>query len=161
MVGGSCISRGCGASALERVQRATAQKGREEGGVEDTGAPLKRVVGRKGRREGGKVKCVNEVNVARENHSWKNSQDSLGRSNMNHVSGLVISWRETAKAMHVKYLDDTRKLEVMRMRECIAMMWERRCVDRHSVALSDVVADCGVVVNAPSGVTNCRCVLRQ
>ena len=99
MVGGSCISRGCGASALERVQRAAAQKGREKGGVEDTGAEASG-------REGGKVKCVNEVNVVRENHSWKNSEDSLGRSNMNHVSGLVISWRETAKAMHVKYLED-------------------------------------------------------
>ena len=119
------------------------------------------MVGRKGRREGGKVKCANEVNVARENHSWKNSQDSLGRSNMNHVSGLVISWRETAKAKHVKYLDDRRKLEDMRRSECIAMMWERRCVDRHSVTFSDIVTDCRVVVNALSGVTNCKCVLRQ
>lgn len=105
MAGGSCISRGCGASALECVQRAAAQKGRKKGGVEDTGAEAS---GREEGREGGKVKCVNEVNVVRENHSWKNSEDSLGRSNMNHVSGLVISWRETAKAMHVKYLEDRR-----------------------------------------------------
>ena len=51
MAGGSCVGRGCGASALECVQRTAAQKGREKGGVEDTGAEAS---GREEGEEGGK-----------------------------------------------------------------------------------------------------------
>jgi hypothetical protein len=44
--------------------------------------------------------------MKRENgYSWNDSEESLGRSNMNHVSGLVISSRVTATAMHVMYLE--------------------------------------------------------